>query len=218
MDKTAFQIQTFVDAEDHTTYWRTRTVTERLRAATMLTMQAYNLSWEEFAKMDRNVFSIRHRMENNVFNNDFQEFVKCLNEEEVKYLLVGGYSVILHGYSRSTGDMDIWVEASEKNYQLLTKAFTRFGMPVFDMVLSKFLDTKHYDVFSFGREPMRIEILTAVKGLDFSTAFDRSSWFEFNDFQVRSLSLTDLKKAKEAAGRLRDKVDLEQLELIKEEE
>ena len=218
MDKMAFQIQTFAEAEDHTTYWRSRPVAERLAAATMLTMQAYNLSWEEFARMDRRAFSIRYRMANNIFNNDFQEFISKLNEEQVKYLLVGGYSVILHGYSRSTGDMDIWVEATEENYLKLSQAFGKFGMPVFDMVLTKFLDTERYDVFSFGIEPMRIEILTAVKGLDFQKAFEQGSWFEFDDFRVRSLNLSDLKKAKQAAGRLRDKVDLEQLGFIREEE
>jgi hypothetical protein len=45
----------------------------------------------------------------NIFNQDFRDFISALNQEEVNYLLVGGYSVILHGYSRTTGDMDLWV-------------------------------------------------------------------------------------------------------------
>jgi hypothetical protein len=48
----------------------------------------------------------------NIFNDDYRDFLSALNEQEVKYLLVGGFSVILHGYSRTTGDMDIWVERS----------------------------------------------------------------------------------------------------------
>lgn len=43
----------------------------------------------------------------NIFNADFQDFITSLNRCEVAYILVGGYSVILHGYSRTTGDMDI---------------------------------------------------------------------------------------------------------------
>lgn len=43
----------------------------------------------------------------NIFNQDFREFLNALNNNKVKYLLDGGYSVILHGYSRTTGDMDI---------------------------------------------------------------------------------------------------------------
>ncbi len=46
----------------------------------------------------------------NIFNEDFRDFVMALNAQQVKYMLVGGYSVILHGYARTTGDMDIWVK------------------------------------------------------------------------------------------------------------
>ncbi|WP_229213816.1 hypothetical protein [Dyadobacter psychrotolerans] len=49
----------------------------------------------------------------NIFIDDFQDFLKSLNEYNVEYILVGGYSVILHGYSRTTGDMDIWVKKNE---------------------------------------------------------------------------------------------------------
>lgn len=43
----------------------------------------------------------------NIFNEDFQDFLKWLNQESVDYMLVGGYAVILHGYNRTTGDMDM---------------------------------------------------------------------------------------------------------------
>ena len=50
----------------------------------------------------------------NIFNDDFQDFLQAFNKREVKYLLIGGYSVILHGYSRTTGDMDLWVEKRKR--------------------------------------------------------------------------------------------------------
>jgi len=40
----------------------------------------------------------------NIFHQDFRYFLCALNEAEVRYILVGGYSVVLHGYSRTTGD------------------------------------------------------------------------------------------------------------------
>lgn len=43
-----------------------------------------------------------------VFNPDFQDFLRALRRWQVEYILVGGYSVILHGYFRTTGDLDIW--------------------------------------------------------------------------------------------------------------
>ena len=59
----------------------------------------------------------------NIFNSDFRDFISALNSQSVRYILVGGYSVILHGYPRTTGDMDIWVERSVENYQNIKKAF-----------------------------------------------------------------------------------------------
>ncbi len=69
----------------------------------------------------------------NIFNPDFQDFFKALNQAEVKYILVGGYAVILHGYNRTKGDLDIWVERSQENYKAIQKAFQIFDMPVFNM-------------------------------------------------------------------------------------
>ena len=59
----------------------------------------------------------------NIFHDDFRDFVKALNNQQVKYLLVGGYSVVLHGYARNTGDIDIWVNPTIDNYMKLVKSF-----------------------------------------------------------------------------------------------
>jgi hypothetical protein len=39
----------------------------------------------------------------NIFNEDFHDFISALGRSEVEYVLVGGYSMILHGYSKNTG-------------------------------------------------------------------------------------------------------------------
>lgn len=90
-------------------------------------------------------------------------------------------------------------------------AFNVFGMPVFDMLLPKFLDIEKYDVFTFGRSPVSIEILTKVKGLNFDDAFSQSIYFEDEDLKVRLINFEDLIIAKKAAGRPRDINDLDQL-------
>lgn len=46
----------------------------------------------------------------NLFNTDFQDFLRALRQYDVRYVLVGGYSVIMHGYSRTTGDLNLYVE------------------------------------------------------------------------------------------------------------
>ena len=72
----------------------------------------------------------------------------------------------MHGYSRTTGDLDLWVEKSAENYERLAKAFHHFGMPVFDMTAHNFLQNPVMDVFTFGRLPVAIDIITQLKGLN----------------------------------------------------
>ncbi len=147
----------------------------------------------------------------NVLNADFTEFIDALNQKQVEYILVGGYAVIFHGYNRTTGDLDIWVNPTSANYKKLQDAFQFFKMPVFDMTEEKFLQTENYDVFSFGRPPVQIEILTKVKGLEFQIAWSRASFSEFDGVMVKILDIRDLKIAKKAAGRAKDQADLENL-------
>jgi predicted nucleotidyltransferase len=147
----------------------------------------------------------------NVFNQDFIEFIITLNKNKVEYILVGGYAVIYHGYNRTTGDMDIWVHATSDNYNRLLAAFNDFGMSVFDMSETKFLDTENFDVFSFGRPPVCIELLTKVKGLTFIEAYSSSSFVEFGGTHVQMIDIRDLILAKKAAGRNKDLDDLEHL-------
>lgn len=147
----------------------------------------------------------------NIFNPDFQDFIRSLNESGVKYILVGGYAVILHGYNRSTGDLDIWVESSTENYQKILLAFKNFGMPVFDMTMTNFLENKALDVFTFGRPPVSIDIMLNVKGLDFETAYKEAELKMIEGLEVRLISKQSLLKAKMEAGRYKDIDDYEKL-------
>ena len=147
----------------------------------------------------------------NIFNDDFRDFIQALNNNDVEYLLVGGYAVILHGYRRVTGDMDIWVNRTKENYSKLVKAFSDFGLPVFDMTESKFLDANTADVFSFGRPPVSIDILTKLKGVEFADAFPLALQFDENGLSIRFIHLNSLIQAKKAAGRHKDLDDIEKL-------
>jgi hypothetical protein len=143
-----------------------------------------------------------------LFNRDFQDFLEALNKAGVEYMLVGGYAVILHGYVRSTADMDVWVNKTKENYQRLEKAFQIFGAPVFSE--EEFLGNK-FDVWGIGKEPNRIEILNQLKGVNFSEAFPHCETVVQNEVEIKYIHYTHLLKAKEAAGRFKDKDDIEQL-------
>lgn len=147
----------------------------------------------------------------NIFNEDFRDFISQFNIAKVKYILVGGFSVILHGYSRTTGDMDIWVERTSENYLKIKEAFLNFGMPVFDMNEENFLEHPNWDVFTFGVPPSAIDVMIKVKGLDFETCFKNSVLFEDDGLFIRTINIESLIKAKSASGRRKDLDDIDNL-------
>ena len=146
----------------------------------------------------------------NIFESDFRDFLFALNTSSTEYIVVGGYAVIMHGYYRTTMDMDIWVNKTEVNYTKLSKAFAIFGMPMFDITLENFLSNR-FDVFSIGRSPLRIDIITQLKGLSFPDANEHSLNVEMEGLKVKYLRLDDLIKAKKSSGRHKDMDDIEKL-------
>jgi predicted nucleotidyltransferase len=146
----------------------------------------------------------------NLFNEDFIDFLNYLNKNKVSYILVGGYAVVIRGYSRTTGDIDIWVEKNQENYLKLNKSLVSFGLPSNAITLNSFLSPE-FDVFSIGKPPFAIEIMTAVKGLDYKQAFDTSTMETIDGIEIRVVHLNQLRQAKAAAGRHKDLNDLENL-------
>ncbi len=148
-----------------------------------------------------------------IFNEDFIEFLELLNINKVKYMLVGGYAVILHGYVRSTSDMDIWVEKSEENYLKIKKTYQDFGAPFFSK--QDFFDEK-FDVWAIGREPNKIEIITKIDGISFEESISFCEYYQIKNTKIPYIHLNFLIKNKLASGRYKDLADIEQLsKLIK---
>lgn len=144
----------------------------------------------------------------NLFNVDFLEFLELLSKHKVDYILVGGYAVILHGYGRSTGDMDLWINQTPENYYKLKAAYKDFGAPIFSI---EDFDSEKFDVWSIGVEPRKIEILTKVSGLHFEESFKNCNWLALEEIKVPYIDFDDLIKNKTASGRLKDLLDIEQL-------
>ena len=147
----------------------------------------------------------------NIFYQDFRDFITSLNNNNVSYILVGGYSVVFHGYSRTTGDMDIWVKRDKENYLKLLKAFSEFGMSIFDMTEENFLNHQTWDVFSFGTPPVSIDVMVKVKGLEFDEAYKHSQIFLDDGLELRVVSYNDLIKTKKESNRPKDIDDLSNL-------
>ncbi len=151
-------------------------------------------------------------MTNNIFNTDFYEFLAAFEKADVEYVLVGGYSVIIHGYQRTTGDMDLLVSSTEVNFKKITLAFQDFGMSLFNMTLERFLNTTDFDVFEFGRPPTTIDILTKMKGVEFSEAFNNRIRYHVDDeLTINVIHINQLITAKKSSARHKDLDDIEQL-------
>lgn len=148
----------------------------------------------------------------NIFQSDFSDFISALNVSGTEYMVVGGYAVILHGYYRTTNDLDIWVNKSPENHFKLRKAFAIFGMPLFDMTLENFMGDE-FDVFSMGRMPFQIDVITKLKGVEFADAMKQAEQKELEGLKVIFLNLADLIKAKTASGRHKDLDDIEKLSM-----
>ena len=147
----------------------------------------------------------------NIFNPDFQEFLLALNKNDVKYVLVGGYSVIYHGFPRTTGDIDIFVEVSKSNYDKIVQAFEQFQMPLYDMTEDSFLHIPHINVYTFGRPPVCIEILKEISGFTFDEIYRNAITTDFEEIPMKVIHINDLKRNKKISGRAKDLNDLENL-------
>ena len=147
----------------------------------------------------------------NIFNNDFRDFIAALNEQEVEYMLVGGYAVILNGYRRSTGDMDIWVNVTAVNHKRLLNAYMSFGLPTSDISEENFLNNNEIEVFTYGVPPVCIEIMKVLKGCDFAEAYQLSNIFDEDGLKIRYIHIDTLIQAKRASGRYKDLDDIEKL-------
>lgn len=123
-------------------------------------------------------------------------------------MLVGGFAVNFHGYSRSTGDMDIWVGADAENAVRVARALQEFGFPQATPAMFSTPD----QVVRMGAPPLRLEILTTISGVEFRECFPGCEWAQVEGIAVPVLRLKDLIRNKRAAGRLKDLADLEELE------
>jgi hypothetical protein len=138
-------------------------------------------------------------------NQDFKEFIQSLNDNDVRYLVVGGYAVAQHGHPRYTKDIDIWVEMSAENATQVIKALAQFGFASLGL-------TESDQIIQLGYPPSRIDILTTLSGVEFSECYSSHVVAELEEVSVNFIDLENLKKNKKATGRYQDLADLENLE------
>ena len=82
---------------------------------------------------------------------------------------------------------------------------------MFDMTKENFLNSTDFDVFTFGRPPISIDLMTEVRGLQISISYLNKEVHDIQEISVNVLPKEDLIKAKRASNRSKDKDDIEHL-------
>lgn len=139
---------------------------------------------------------------------DYKDIIELFNKHNVKYLIAGAYAMSKVGYSRSTYDIDLWIEKTKQNAINIFNALDEFGVP-FKINPDDFLAPN--SVLQIGIEPNRIDILTDIDGLKFEDAWKNKELVEFDELKAFSLEINDIIKNKEASNRPKDRLDLVQL-------
>lgn len=150
----------------------------------------------------------------NVFFEEHLEILSLLIKNEVKFLLIGGYAVISHGYNRTTGDMDLWLEPSNENKDNFLKSFIEYGFEEIDLFEIKQMDFSKHQVFSFGETPYKIDFLTKVSQVEFKEAFTNKIIVEHENLNLPIINLRELILSKINTGRKKDEADIEELQKI----
>lgn len=141
-----------------------------------------------------------------MFSQDFKEFIELLIKNKAEYLIVGGYAVGVHGHPRYTGDLDIWLNPSQQNAELILKSVNEFGFSSFNLTVSDF--TKPGNVIQLGYPPLRIDLLTAIDGVTFEECFQNMRQVAIGNLSVNFIGYNDLLKNKRESGRLKDIDDI----------
>ena len=140
---------------------------------------------------------------------DYEEFLESLNKHSVRYCIIGSYALAYHAKPRYTKDIDILIEASSENAKKLLNALSDFGFGSLDLSVEDF--TQEGKIIQLGYEPVRIDIMTSLKDLNFSDIWRNRVQSFYGNQTVNFIDRQSLIKSKQSSKRTQDKADLELL-------
>ena len=130
---------------------------------------------------------------------DLKEFIELLNSHNVKYLVVGGFAMAYHGYPRTTGDIDFFIEVSAGNAYRLVTVLGAFGFGGLGLTEDDFLTPGA--IIQRGYPPNRIDLVTSISGITFADAWERWVCDQVGGITMIFVDKQTLKAIKLAAGR-----------------
>lgn len=145
---------------------------------------------------------------------DLREFIALLNSHSVEYVLVGGHAVAFHGHPRFTGDIDFFIRPTSENVRRILIVLDAFGFGSLGIAERDLLEPGQ--VIQLGQIPNRIDLLTAISGVDFDAAWSSRVGTVLDDLPVNLLGWEELLRNKRASGRQKDLADIEKLLAVAE--
>jgi hypothetical protein len=140
---------------------------------------------------------------------DYEEFLELLNKHDVCYCIIGSFALAFHARPRYTKDMDILVEATTDNAKRLLAALNEFGFGSLNLAENDF--SSKGNIIQLGYEPIRIAILTSLKGLEFADIWASRIQGPYGKQTVNFIDRQNLIRSKQLSNRAQDKADLELL-------
>ena len=150
----------------------------------------------------------------NIFNETHKRFLIELITNDVDFIIVGGLSVIFHGYVRTTGDMDLWVRPSNDNKIKLLAVLDKLNISTESLQKVDSKDFSEAIAFHLNQPPFKIECFTHISGLHYDEAAMRCEYLETENIKIPFLGFEDLIVNKLMTGRLKDQADVEELQKI----
>ena len=151
-----------------------------------------------------------------VLDDEILNLWRVLNLNSVFYIMVGGFATNLHGFSRTTADMDIWIKDTVENRKNLRRSLTDMGLGDFEVIEStQFVAGWSSIALNSGFE---LDIMTELKGLPqdrFDECFEKASTAVIAEVPIKFLHIQQLIESKKAAARPKDLIDIIELEKIR---
>lgn len=142
---------------------------------------------------------------------DTESLLKSLKGHKVKFVIIGATAFPVHGYSRATLDIDIFIKPEKSNAEKTLVALKNFGYDVKDVTVDELLTKK----ILIRQYLVETDIHPYVKGVSFDEVWKNKVKSKFGDTFAWFASLDDLIKMKKAAGRPKDIEDLKYLIKLK---
>ncbi|MFD0764852.1 hypothetical protein ACFQZI_08295 [Mucilaginibacter lutimaris] len=148
-----------------------------------------------------------------IFDKNILSFWWALQENQVQYIVIGGYAVKLHGVQHPTVDLDIWLNDTTENRKAFRNSLVDCAMGNYLMIEQmQFLPNCTEFILHNG---LWLDAVTTVSGFDgqtFNHCLSSAAIADINGVNVPFLHLHQLLTNKKAMNRAKDHIVIEALE------